>query len=73
MLVTLPPSFYNSFWSTEYRAGLEVLFDSLNQGVLENQIVADFIQVSHLLRLSIDCSPTSKVTVHWPTFSLIRL
>jgi hypothetical protein len=29
--VTLPPSFYNSFWSLEYRSGLEVLFKNLEQ------------------------------------------
>lgn len=29
--VTLPPSFYNSFWSPDYRSGLEVLFKNLEQ------------------------------------------
>ncbi|WVQ96215.1 hypothetical protein IAU59_003319 [Kwoniella sp. CBS 9459] len=41
--VTLPPSFYNSFWSPEYRSGLEVLFKSLEQGCLENDDVEAFI------------------------------
>ncbi|WVR08274.1 hypothetical protein IAU60_005321 [Kwoniella sp. DSM 27419] len=41
--VTLPPSFYNSFWSPDYRSGLEVLFKSLEQGCLENDDVEDFI------------------------------
>lgn len=27
--VTLPPSFYNSFWSPDYRTGLDVLFGQL--------------------------------------------
>lgn len=27
--VTLPPSFYNSFWSPDYRTGLDVLFRQL--------------------------------------------
>jgi soluble cytochrome b562 len=29
--VTLPPSFYNSFWSTDYRTGLDVLFKQLDK------------------------------------------
>jgi len=29
--VTLPPSFYNSFWSPDYRSGLDVLFKNLEQ------------------------------------------
>ena len=29
--VTLPPSFFNSFWSPDYRTGLEVLFKNLEQ------------------------------------------
>lgn len=29
--VTLPPSFYNSFWSPDYRSGLEVLFKNLER------------------------------------------
>jgi hypothetical protein len=29
--VTLPPSFFNSFWTPDYRSGLEVLFKQLDQ------------------------------------------
>jgi len=29
--VTLPPSFFHSFWSADYRSGLEVLFRNLEQ------------------------------------------
>ncbi|ORY34969.1 hypothetical protein BCR39DRAFT_515848 [Naematelia encephala] len=42
--VTLPPSFYNSFWSPDYRSGLEVLFRQLEQGCLEDNDVAEFIE-----------------------------
>ncbi|WVQ79532.1 hypothetical protein IAT38_001631 [Cryptococcus sp. DSM 104549] len=42
--VTLPPSFYNSFWSPDYRSGLEVLFKNLEQGLLENDDVTVFIE-----------------------------
>ncbi|WVN86968.1 uncharacterized protein L203_102143 [Cryptococcus depauperatus CBS 7841] len=42
--VTLPPTFYNSFWSPDYRTGLEVLFKNLEQGCLENNDVTVFIE-----------------------------
>ncbi|KAK8849456.1 hypothetical protein IAR55_004789 [Kwoniella newhampshirensis] len=42
--VTLPPSFYNSFWSPDYRSGLETLFKNLEQGILENEDVITFIE-----------------------------
>ncbi|WWD20080.1 hypothetical protein CI109_104554 [Kwoniella shandongensis] len=42
--VTLPPSFYNSFWSPDYRSGLETLFKNLEQGCLENEDVVTFIE-----------------------------
>lgn len=58
--ITLPPSFFNSFWSPDYRTGLDVLFRQLEavcykgckkgradrQGVIENNEVAEFIEVS---------------------------
>nr|XP_019043257.1 hypothetical protein I302_07831 [Kwoniella bestiolae CBS 10118]OCF22187.1 hypothetical protein I302_07831 [Kwoniella bestiolae CBS 10118] len=50
--VTLPPSFFNSFWSPDYRSGLEKLFKALEQGCLENDDVEAFIDSqikSHLL------------------------
>ncbi|KAK6908958.1 hypothetical protein I203_102965 [Kwoniella mangroviensis CBS 8507] len=50
--VTLPPSFYNSFWSPDYRSGLEKLFRALEQGCLEDDDVEAFIDSqikSHLI------------------------
>ena len=47
--VTLPPSFFNSFWSPDYRTGLEVLFDNLDRGVLEDDDIAEFIDVRHFV------------------------
>jgi len=44
--VTLPPSFYNSFWTPDYRRGLDVLFNNLQLGVLEDDDIAEFIEVS---------------------------
>lgn len=46
--ITLPPSFYNSFWSPDYRTGLDVLFRQLEAGSIENKDVASFIEVSWL-------------------------
>ena len=60
--VMLPPSFYNSFWSPDYRSGLEVLFKNLeqvrllfqsfygfwltSQGCLEDDDILTFVEVS---------------------------
>lgn len=56
--MTLPPSFYNSFWSPDYRTGLEVLFQQLHQGVLEDEDVAEFIEV-RVSWISLLCSSSS--------------
>ncbi|ODO07026.1 hypothetical protein I350_04393 [Cryptococcus amylolentus CBS 6273] len=42
--ITLPPSFYNSFWSADYRHGLQKLFDNLEQGCLENEDITAFVE-----------------------------
>lgn len=44
--VTLPPSFHTSFWSPDYRSGLETLFKLLDAGCGENDQVAAFVEVS---------------------------
>ncbi|KAL7424901.1 Rho-GTPase-activating protein 8 [Cryptotrichosporon argae] len=41
--VTLPPSFHSSFWTPDYRSGLDVLFKQLDAGIVENEDLADFI------------------------------
>ncbi|KIJ55243.1 hypothetical protein M422DRAFT_23852 [Sphaerobolus stellatus SS14] len=46
--LTLPPTFSNSFWSQEYRRGLETLYDKLDQGVAENLEVFNFIKARAL-------------------------
>ncbi|KII87448.1 hypothetical protein PLICRDRAFT_142731 [Plicaturopsis crispa FD-325 SS-3] len=43
-VLSLPLSFTNSFWSQDYRRGLEVLFEKLNQGVAENAEIVAFIR-----------------------------
>ena len=53
--VTLPPSFFNSFWSPDYRTGLEVLFDNLDRGVLEDDDIAEFIDVRYFESLITRC------------------
>ncbi|CCO28439.1 Rho-GTPase-activating protein 8 [Rhizoctonia solani AG-1 IB] len=42
--VSLPLSFQNSFWTPDYRTGLTVLFDKLEQGIAENAEVVAFIR-----------------------------
>ena len=48
--VTLPPSFFNSFWSPDYRSGLEVLFKQLEQGCNDDDEIVAFIEVSRARR-----------------------
>ncbi|KAF8074890.1 hypothetical protein FPV67DRAFT_1475342 [Lyophyllum atratum] len=43
-VLSLPLSFTNSFWSQDYRRGLEVLFNKLEQGVAENAEIVAFIR-----------------------------
>ncbi|KAK1232125.1 Rho-GTPase-activating protein 8 [Marasmius sp. AFHP31] len=43
-VLSLPLSFNNSFWSQDYRKGLEVLYHKLEQGVAENDQVVAFIR-----------------------------
>ncbi|KAF9005914.1 hypothetical protein BDQ17DRAFT_1407965 [Cyathus striatus] len=43
-VLSLPLSFTNSFWSQDYRRGLEVLFDKLDQGIAENDEIVAFIR-----------------------------
>ncbi|KAG6845506.1 hypothetical protein H0H87_008403 [Tephrocybe sp. NHM501043] len=43
-VLSLPLSFTNSFWSQDYRRGLQVLFTKLDQGVAENAEIVAFIR-----------------------------
>ncbi|KAH0836666.1 hypothetical protein J3R83DRAFT_8385 [Lanmaoa asiatica] len=42
-VLSLPLTFTNSFWSQDYRTGLEVLYNKLEQGVAENDEIVAFI------------------------------
>ncbi|KAI0091704.1 hypothetical protein BDY19DRAFT_885240 [Irpex rosettiformis] len=42
--VTLPLTFQNSFWSQDYRTGLEVLFNQLEKGIVQNEEIVAFIK-----------------------------
>ncbi|CAE6519375.1 unnamed protein product [Rhizoctonia solani] len=42
--VSLPLTFQNSFWTPDYRTGLNVLFDKLEQGIAENAEVVTFVR-----------------------------
>lgn len=43
-VLSLPLNFNNSFWSQDYRRGLEVLYTKLEQGVAENAEIVNFIR-----------------------------
>ncbi|KAI0058993.1 hypothetical protein BV25DRAFT_1890544 [Artomyces pyxidatus] len=43
-VLSLPLSFTNSFWSQDYRKGLEVLYKKLEQGTVENDEILAFIR-----------------------------
>ncbi|KAG6854255.1 hypothetical protein C0991_008948 [Blastosporella zonata] len=47
-VLSLPLSFTNSFWSQDYRRGLQVLFNKLDQGVAENAEIVAFIRARAL-------------------------
>ncbi|EJD07412.1 uncharacterized protein FOMMEDRAFT_100626 [Fomitiporia mediterranea MF3/22] len=42
--LTLPSTFANSFWSQDYRRGVEILYTKLEQGVVENDEIIAFIR-----------------------------
>ncbi|KIJ65674.1 hypothetical protein HYDPIDRAFT_175034 [Hydnomerulius pinastri MD-312] len=43
-VISLPLTFTNSFWTQDYRKGLEVLYNKLEQGVAENDEIVAFIR-----------------------------
>ncbi|KAJ3508730.1 hypothetical protein NLJ89_g5595 [Agrocybe chaxingu] len=43
-VLSLPLTFTNSFWSQDYRRGLQVLYGKLEQGVAENDEIVTFIR-----------------------------
>lgn len=52
-----PPSFADSFWSSDYLSGINVLFDKLEQGVMENSQILDFVSN----RISLESAYASKL------------
>ncbi|KAF5361761.1 hypothetical protein D9756_002513 [Leucocoprinus leucothites] len=66
-VLSLPLSFTNSFWSQDYRRGLEVLYRKLEQGVAENQEIVEFIRArsaaeAHLANSLINTTTSRKGT-----------
>ncbi|KIM44972.1 hypothetical protein M413DRAFT_17839 [Hebeloma cylindrosporum] len=43
-VLSLPLTFTNSFWSQDYRRGLEVLYGKLEQGIAENDEIVAFVR-----------------------------
>ncbi|KAG6821453.1 hypothetical protein H0H93_010177 [Arthromyces matolae] len=48
-VLSLPLTFTNSFWSQDYRRGLQVLFSKLDQDVAENAEIIAFIRARFIL------------------------
>ncbi|KAG9037564.1 hypothetical protein FRB95_005146 [Tulasnella sp. JGI-2019a] len=61
--LTLPLTFQNSFWSQDYRTGLEVLFKQLEQGCAENDEIVAFLKA----RIRAEASLGSALTHPVPT------
>ncbi|EIN06168.1 hypothetical protein PUNSTDRAFT_145491 [Punctularia strigosozonata HHB-11173 SS5] len=57
-VLSLPLSFTNSFWSQDYRKGLEVLYGKLEQGIAENAEIVTFIRARAAAEASIAASLT---------------
>ncbi|KAI1796635.1 hypothetical protein LXA43DRAFT_1071262 [Ganoderma leucocontextum] len=52
-VLSLPLTFSNSFWSEDYRKGLEVLYAELEKGIAENSEIANFIRQRAAAELTI--------------------
>ncbi|KAF4610740.1 hypothetical protein D9613_006830 [Agrocybe pediades] len=64
-VLSLPLTFSNSFWSQDYRRGLEVLYGKLEQGASENDEIFAFIRArataeSDIASSLLNPSPTGK-------------
>jgi hypothetical protein len=44
-VISLPLTFNNSFWTQDYRRGLETIYGRLEQGAAENDEIVKFIRV----------------------------
>lgn len=62
-VLSLPLSFNNSFWSQDYRRGLEVLYGKLQQGVAENEEIVAFIRA----RANAEAALAESLTAPMPT------
>ncbi|KAI0923819.1 hypothetical protein AcV5_009263 [Taiwanofungus camphoratus] len=68
-VLSLPLTFQNSFWSQDYRKGLEVLYTQLENGVLENEEIVAFIRAraaaeSALAATLSSAAPAGKAFAH---------
>ncbi|KAI0704301.1 hypothetical protein BC835DRAFT_1262104 [Cytidiella melzeri] len=58
-VITLPLTFQNSFWSQDYRTGLEVLFSQLEKGIIENEEIVAFIKTRAAAEIAIAAALTA--------------
>ncbi|OSD03102.1 hypothetical protein PYCCODRAFT_1494927 [Trametes coccinea BRFM310] len=52
-VLSLPLTFSNSFWTQDYRKGLEVLYGQLEQGIAENDEIVSFIRTRAAAEMAI--------------------
>ncbi|KAF9525966.1 hypothetical protein CPB83DRAFT_877053 [Crepidotus variabilis] len=62
-VLSLPLSFTNSFWSQDYRRGLQVLYDKLEQGVAENDEIIAFIRARAIAEKQLAISLTNPTPI----------
>ncbi|OCH93651.1 hypothetical protein OBBRIDRAFT_790007 [Obba rivulosa] len=61
-VLSLPLTFQNSFWTQDYRKGLEVLYSQLEQGLIENDEVIAFIRARAIAESALSTSLTSALS-----------
>lgn len=62
-VLSLPLTFTNSFWTQDYRKGLEVLYNKLEQGVVENNEIVAFIRARAAAEAQMATSLQHPVTI----------
>ncbi|KAL4243387.1 hypothetical protein ABKN59_011332 [Abortiporus biennis] len=63
-VISLPLTFQNSFWSQDYRKGLEVLYKQLEQGIAENEEIVAFIRARAAAEAAIGTALATPVPGH---------
>ncbi|PFH51886.1 hypothetical protein AMATHDRAFT_58092 [Amanita thiersii Skay4041] len=65
-ILSLPLSFTNSFWSQDYRRGIELLFQKLEHGAAENDQIISFIRARGIAEAQLAATLTSSLNTGPP-------